>query len=88
MANHKSAKKRARQALVRRARNRSVLSGVRTELRALRGAIQAGDGARAQSALRSTESHIRRAASKGVMKKTTANRQVSRLAHAVHALTR
>ncbi len=85
MANHKSAEKRARQALQRRNRNRRVQSEMRGTVVALRAAIAAGDKAQAQAALKTVESRIRRAASKGVLKKLTASRQISRLSRAVHA---
>ena len=84
MAHHKSAKKRARQALKRRARNRHVRSGVRTAVKAVRTAV-AEEGTDATAALRQAESLIRRAASKGVISKKQASRDVARLARAVHA---
>lgn len=85
MANHKSAKKRARQALKRRARNRAVESDVRGTVKSVRAAVAGGEAEAAASALKAAESKIRKAASKGVIKKATASRQVSRLAKAVHA---
>ncbi len=86
MANHKSAVKRARQALKRRDRNRAVRSEVRTEVKNLQSAIASGDATKAQSQLRVVEGKLRKAASKGVYKKTTASRSVSRLAKAVAGL--
>ncbi|MAE93712.1 MAG: 30S ribosomal protein S20 [Deltaproteobacteria bacterium] len=83
MANHKSASKRARQALKRRARNRSVRSEVRRTVKAVRQAIEAGDASEAQSRLRVAEGKLRKAASKGVLKRPTADRSVARLARAV-----
>ena len=84
MAQHRSAQKRARQAEKRRERNRAVLGRVRGSARAVRAALEGGDLSRAQSELREAEKVIRRAASKGIVKKTTASRTVSRLAKAVH----
>ena len=81
MAHHKSAKKRARQSLKRRARNRHIRSGIRSAEKAVRTA--SGDDA--TKALREAERAIRRAASKGVISKTQASRNVSRLAKAVNA---
>lgn len=75
MANHKSAKKRARQDEKRRARNRHVRSSVKSAVKALREAAPEERGA----ALRRAESVIRRAASKGVLSKKQASRRVSRL---------
>lgn len=82
MAHHKSAKKRARQALKRRDRNRDVRSGVKTAIKKARTAAGSGDDETARQALRAAESLIRRAASKGVLPKGRADRQVSRLARA------
>ena len=87
MANHKSAEKRARQAVVRRARNRAVKSEVRSRVKAVRVAVAAGDREGASAGLRDAERSLRKAASKGVIPKTTAGRSVSRLARAVNALT-
>jgi len=84
MAQHRSAQKRARQALVRRARNRTVRTRVRGSTRAVRAALESGDVAAAQARLREAERTIRKAASKGVVKKATASRTVARLARAVH----
>ena len=86
MANHKSAEKRARQDLVRRDRNRAVRSEVRTRVKAVRSAVSSGDAADARERLRAAERSLRKAASKGVLKKSTASRQVSRLSRAVHRL--
>lgn len=44
MANTKSAQKRARQSLKRRARNRAGASTMRTAVKKLRQTIEAGDG--------------------------------------------
>ena len=85
LAQHASAKKRARQALVRRARNRQVRSTLRTSIKNVRGALSSGDAAAAATALREAERQIRRAASKGVLSKKQASRNVARLARAVHA---
>ncbi len=81
MAQHKSAKKRARQNLKRRARNRHIVSGVRSAVKSLRSAT-AED---APAALRQAERTIRRAASKGVISKKQASRNVSRLAKRANA---
>ena len=79
MATHKSAVKRARQALRRRARNRNLRGRMRTAIKEARGALGEG-GQTAQAALKRAESQLRRAASKGVIPKKRASRQISRLA--------
>ena len=85
MANHKSAKKRARQNPVRRARNRHVRSGVRTAIKSARTAIDDGSPENVTPSLRQAERTIRKAASKGVISKKRASRQVSRLAKHANA---
>ena len=82
MANHKSAKKRARQALNRRARNRQVKSRVRGAVKAFRKVVASGDAEKTDTALRSAESTLRRAATKGVIPRKQASRRISRLSKA------
>jgi small subunit ribosomal protein S20 len=85
LANHKSAKKRARQDLKRRARNRRVRGGLKTAIKAARTAIAGDDSDAAAKAARNAEGVIRRAASKGVLTKKQASRRVSRLARAANS---
>lgn len=80
MAQHKSAAKRARQALKRRERNRSILSRTKTRVKQFRAAAESGDADATASALRTAEAELRRAASKGVIPASRASRQISRLA--------
>lgn len=87
MANHRSAEKRARQALKRRARNRSAMSAVRTAIKKVEAAVAAQDKTSAGTALSTATSLIGRAATKGVMPKNTAGRRVSRLTLMVNGLT-
>ena len=87
MAQHKSAKKRARQNPRRRARNRHVASGVHTAVKAVHGALEGGDSLQTTTALRDAERSIRKAASKGVLSKKQASRTVSRLAKSVNRST-
>ena len=79
MANHKSAEKRTRQDLKRRARNRHVLSGMRTAVKKFQASLESGDADQSQATLRHAESLIRRAATKGVIPAQRASRQISRL---------
>ena len=85
MAQHKSAKKRARQNLVRRTRNRTVRSRLKTAVKYARAALAGTDGSAASSAVHSAEREIRKAASKGVLTKKQASRRVSRLARRLAA---
>ncbi|MCW7752944.1 30S ribosomal protein S20 [Desulfobotulus sp. H1] len=83
MANHKSAKKRARQNEVRRVRNRGIKSQVKTAITHLRGLIEK-DPAAAGEALQKTTAAIDKAAKKGVIHRNTASRKVSRLAQLIN----
>jgi small subunit ribosomal protein S20 len=86
VANHKSAEKRNRQNIVRRERNRSVRTQVRTETKKLHAAIGTGDETAVESQLRLATKQLNKAASKGVMKKKTASRRIGRLAKAANKL--
>lgn len=79
MANHKSAIKRIRQNLKRNARNRYVRSTMRTYVRRVREAVEAGDASKASEALTLAIKTIDKAASKGVIHKNQASRRISRL---------
>ena len=87
MANHKSALKRHRQSLVRRARNASVKSGVKTVVKKVRVSIEQKDGAAAMAALAAAVPAIDKAASKGVIHRRAASRKISRLMRAAHKAT-
>ena len=84
VASHRSSRKRVRQTVKRRARNRHVLSGVRSALKAARTAVADGDGEKTPAALRQAESKLRRASSKGVIPRKRASRLVSRLARSAN----
>lgn len=86
MAQHKSAKKRARQDLRRRARNRSIRSGLRNAVKNTRSAIQSGEPEAARTSFSTAERVIRKAASKGILPRARASRAISRLARAIHQL--
>lgn len=79
MANHKSAEKRARQAEVRRERNRSARSRMRTVVKGFLSAVESG-AADVTERFREAERTLRRAAAKGLIPKRRASRHVSRLA--------
>ena len=79
MANTKSAKKRAIQAEARRERNVSLRSKLRTFIKKVRFALEAGDKNLAQTNFKTTVPVIDKMASKGIIRKTTAARYKSRL---------
>lgn len=78
MANHKSAKKRAKQSQVRRLRNRSVKTALKNLEKNLHAAKDA-DSDNKDELMRKTQSAIHKAAKKGVLHKKTASRKISRL---------
>ena len=84
MATHKSAEKRARQALKRRARNRSVKTQVKSAVKTLETHLSQGNTEAARTALPQVERELRKAASKGVIPAKRASRRVSRLARRVN----
>ncbi|HCX32997.1 MAG TPA: 30S ribosomal protein S20 [Rhodocyclaceae bacterium] len=86
MANTAQARKRARQALVRRAHNVSLRSTLRTAIKGVRKAIAAGDKAQAQAAFRDAQGVIDSIASKRIVHKNAAARSKSRLSAAIKAL--
>ncbi len=86
MAHTNQAKKRVRQTLKRTARNRARKNRVRTFVRGFEETLDTKDGAKAEAAFRSAESEIMRGVTKGVMRKKTASRKVSRLHKQLKAL--
>ena len=87
MANTSSAKKMVRKIERRTAVNKARRSRVRTYVRKVEEAITAGDHDAARAALRTAESEMFRAVTKGVVDKNTAARKVSRLSSRVKALS-
>lgn len=85
MANHKSAIKRNRQSLIRRARNRANRSMVKTAIKAVDAAIEQQSPEQAQAALKAAIPVIQKAASKGTLHKQNASRKVSRLTKRVNS---
>ncbi len=79
MANHKSAKKRIRQNVKRRARNRSNRSRLRTQITKLRDALSAGDKKQCEAELQPTISLIDKMVNKRILHRNTAARYKSRL---------
>ena len=86
MANIKSAKKRILTSEKKAAANKAERSKVKTSIKKVRKAVEAGDKAAATEALRNAERTIDMAASKGVYHKNNASRKVSRLAQAVNKI--
>ncbi len=86
MANSPQARKRARQAIKRRTRNASHRSQVRTYIKKVVSAVDAGDADAASTALADAIPIIDRMADKGIMHRNKAARHKSRLTSKVNSL--
>jgi small subunit ribosomal protein S20 len=86
MANSAGSKKRARQAVVRRSRNVSLRSMVRTYSKKVQVAIDANNYEDAQVALTNAMPYIDKMVTKGILHKNKAARTKSRLNAAVFAV--
>jgi small subunit ribosomal protein S20 len=86
MANIKSAKKRAHQAIVRRGHNMSLRTEVRTAIKNVVKAIAAGNKEAAAKTMRESQKVIDRVVSKGILHRNAGDRHKSRLAHALKGM--
>ncbi len=86
MANHKSSIKRIRQAIVRTERNRFYRTRLKNIVKAVNTAVEAGNKEEAQAAFKIANQQIHKFVSKGILKKETASRKVSRLHKSVNAI--
>ncbi len=86
MANHKSAIKRHRQSLVRRARNRAMTTRIKNVVKKVRQAVEEKNKEQALVALQTATSVLDRAAGKKVIHARQAARRISRLSIAVNKL--
>jgi len=87
MANHKQAKKRIRQTEVVTERNRARRSRLRTYVKAVETAIEAGDKEVIGTAFTKAMSELHRGVTKGVVKKETASRKIARLSARIKNLS-
>ena len=86
MANSKQAIKRARQGTKRREHNMAARSMMRTHLKKVVAAIQAGNQADAQTAFKAAEPVLDRLACKGIIHRNKAARHKKRLSAQIKAL--
>ncbi len=84
---HKSTIKAARQSEKRRLRNRAVMTAVKGTMKKVVSAVEQKDMTAAKASLREATSALSKAATKGVLKRNTASRRISRLAQQVNAMT-
>ncbi len=86
MANNKSSLKRIRQTEKRTERNRYYRTRLKNIVKAVRSAVEAGNKEDAEAAFKVANKQLHKFVSKGVLKKETASRKVSRLHLAINAL--
>ena len=87
MANTPQSKKRARQNERKLEVNKARRSRIRTFLKKVEEAITSGDKNAANTALKSAQPELMRGVTKGVYKKNTAARKMSRLSSRIKSLT-
>lgn len=86
MANTPQAKKRIRRNANRAAVNGARVSRIRTFIKAVESAVDAGDKAAAEEALKKAQPEMARGVARGVVHKNTAARKYSRLTKRVASL--
>ncbi|MCP4183828.1 MAG: 30S ribosomal protein S20 [Hyphomicrobiales bacterium] len=86
MANTRSAKKAVRKIARRTEVNKARRTQMRTSIRKVEEAVASADKTAASEALKNAQPIIMRAVTKGILKKNTASRKVSRLAASVNKI--
>jgi len=86
MANNKSAKKRILQTAVRTERNRYYRTRIKNITKAVREAVDSGDKTAAEAAFKIANKEFHKYVTKGIMKKQTVARKVSRLHKSVNSI--
>jgi small subunit ribosomal protein S20 len=87
MPNTASAKKRLRQSVVRRDRNRSAKSALRTQIKKVRKALSEGDAEASKTEFQAAAKKLDQAAGKNIIHANRAARIKSRLSRAVKKLS-
>lgn len=86
MANTPQAKKRIRRNERRTVINKNRVSQIRTKIKSVEAALEAGDKTAAATALAAVQPELARGVARGVFHKNTASRKFSRLTKRVAAL--
>ena len=86
MANHKSSEKRARQTRIKTERNRFYKTRIKNVTKNVLAAIETEDKEKAVEAMKAANKYLHHCVSKGIIKKETAARKVSRLQVKVNAI--
>ena len=84
MANHKSAKKRSRQALKRNEVNRSLLSRIKNNINNFHSLVSSKKTDEIQKSFSSVNSALAKAVKKGLIKKEFASRKLSSLSNTIN----
>ena len=86
LPNIQSAKKRVRTSEARRQHNKHIRSGMRTQVKAVISALEAGDKKAAEAAYKLAVPALDSSVSKGILHKNKAARQKSRLNSRIQAM--
>lgn len=86
MAHSLSAKKRIRQTLKRRARNRFRKDAIKEQVKSFHAAVTSGDVKKAETELRKTVQRLDKVAAKNTIHRNTASRKRSRLTKRLNAM--
>ncbi|MEO0500268.1 MAG: 30S ribosomal protein S20 [Pseudomonadota bacterium] len=86
MANTPQARKRIRRNNARAEVNGTRRNMIRTFVKRVEAAIEAGDKTAATTALREAQPQMQRGVARGILHKNTAARKISRLSHRIQAL--
>lgn len=84
---HKSTIKAVRQSERRAQRNRAALSSVKNIMKKVLAAVESKNAAVAKTALRDATAALSKARSKGILRRNTVSRRISRLAARVNSLS-
>ena len=87
MAQHKSAQKRIRRTARRTEVNRARLSRCRTSIKRVESALESDNKEAALAAFKQMEPELMRGVNKGLFKRNTASRKISRLSARIKALS-
>ena len=83
MPNSRSAAKRLRQNAVLQQRNKSIKSAMKTQIKTVLAAVDAGDFEKAETEFRTAAKKLDRAGARGIIHRNTASRKKSRLSAAI-----
>jgi len=86
MANHSSAKKAYRQTIKKTLANKSRMSRIKTQVKKVLAAIEAGAQESANAALRLAQSEVMRGVKCNIIKMNSGSRKISRLSQKIKAM--